>query len=233
MANDAHRTGSVPAGEELLYVSGGSSPAAYGGALAAGAIVVFGLFWVMQALVAFGDEVNLGEENTFRFVDVIEDIQDQPPQVKERKVEKPPEVEAPPPEIETEQVQLEGPDTLGLAIGPANSGSGVDLGGIDLGPSQDGDYLPLVRVNPTYPRRAQERGVEGYVIVELTVNEDGTVPPDSIIIIEADPKGYFERAAKKAAAKFKYKPKVVNGQPQKVNGVRYQFSFNLADGGRR
>ncbi|SDD81749.1 energy transducer TonB [Kordiimonas lacus] len=191
--------------------------------------VTFGLFFLMQALVNFDQDVNIDDSKRLRFVSVVEDIDEQPPQRMERKVEKPPEVEAPPPEMETPQVDLQGPNKMNLAIGRANSGAGVDLGSIDLGPSQDGDYLPLVRVQPQYPRRAQERGIEGYVIVELTVNEDGTVPPESIIIIDADPKGYFERAATKAAQKFKYKPKVVNGQPQKVTGVKYRFSFDLAD----
>ncbi|WP_286830279.1 MULTISPECIES: energy transducer TonB [Kordiimonas] len=191
--------------------------------------VTFGLFFLMQALVNFDQDVNIDDSKRLRFVSVVEDIDEQPPQRMERKVEKPPEVEAPPPEMETPQVDLQGPNKMNLAIGRANSGAGVDLGSIDLGPSQDGDYLPLVRVQPQYPRRAQERGIEGYVIVELTVNEDGTVPPESIIIIDADPKGYFERAATKAAEKFKYKPKVVNGQPQKVTGVKYRFSFDLAD----
>ena len=195
----------------------------------AASAVTFGLFFLMNSLVAFNDDVNLNEDKQLRFVDVVEDIDEQPPQRMERKVEKPPEVEAPPPEMETPQVEIEGPNKMNLSIGRANSGAGVDLGSIDLGPSQDGDYLPLVRVQPQYPRRAQERGVEGYVIVELTVAEDGTVPPDSIIIIEAEPQGYFERAASKAAEKFKYKPKVVNGKPQKVTGVKYRFSFDLAD----
>lgn len=195
----------------------------------AASAVTFGLFFLMNSLVAFNEDVNLNEDKQLRFVDVVEDIDEQPPQRMERKVEKPPEVEAPPPEMETPQVEIEGPNKINLSIGRANSGSGVDLGSIDLGPSQDGDYLPLVRVQPQYPRRAQERGIEGYVIVELTVAEDGTVPPDSIVIIEAEPQGYFERAAAKAAEKFKYKPKVVNGKPQKVTGVKYRFSFDLAD----
>ena len=195
----------------------------------AASAVTFGLFFLMNSLVAFNEDVNLNEDKQLRFVDVVEDIDEQPPQRMERKVEKPPEVEAPPPEMETPQVEIEGPNKMNLSIGRANSGSGVDLGSIDPGPSQDGDYLPLVRVQPQYPRRAQERGIEGYVIVELTVAEDGTVPPDSIVIIEAEPQGYFERAAAKAAEKFKYKPKVVNGKPQKVTGVKYRFSFDLAD----
>ncbi|MEX0297874.1 MAG: energy transducer TonB [Kordiimonas sp.] len=197
--------------------------------LAASAGVTFGLFLVMNYLVAGDGEVNLDEDKQVRFIDVVQDIDEQPPQRKEREVEKPPEVEAPPPEIDTPQVDLSGPDKLNLSIGRANAGAGVDLGSIDLGPSSDGDYLPLVRVQPQYPRRANERGIEGYVIVELTVAEDGTVPPESIIVIQAEPKGYFERAATKAAQKFKYKPKVVNGKGQKVTGVRYKFTFDLAD----
>jgi protein TonB len=197
--------------------------------MAAAGGVTFGLFLVMNFLVAGDGEVNLDENDRPRFIDVVQDIEDQPPQRLEREVEKPPEVEAPPPEIDTPQLDVQGPDKLNLAISRASSGSGVDLGGIDLGPSSDGDYLPLVRVTAVYPRRAQERGVEGYAIVELTVAEDGSVPPESVIIIEAEPKGYFERNSIKAAQKFKYKPKVVNGKGQKVTGVRYRFTFNLAE----
>ncbi len=203
--------------------------ARFGSAFGGAAAVTFGLFFLMQGLVAFNDEVKLDEDKQLRFIDVVEDIEEQPPQRMERTVEKPPEVEAPPPEIDTPQVEIDNPDKMNLNIGRANSGAGVDLGSLDLGPSQDGDYLPLVRVQPQYPRRAQERGVSGYVVVELSVNEDGTVPPDSIIIIEAEPKGYFERAATRAAEKFKYKPKVVNGKPQRVTGVRYRFSFDMAE----
>jgi len=197
--------------------------------MAAAGGVTFGLFLVMNFLVAGDGEVNLDENDRPRFVDVVQDIEDQPPQRLEREVEKPPEVEAPPPEVDTPQLDIQGPDKLNLAISRASSGAGVDLGGIDLGPSSDGDYLPLVLVQPQYPRRAQERGVEGYSIVELTVAEDGSVPAESIVVIEAEPKGYFERNSIKAAAKFKYKPKVVNGKGQKVTGVRYRFTFNLAD----
>ncbi|MCK0069122.1 energy transducer TonB [Kordiimonas laminariae] len=190
--------------------------------------VTFGLFFVMHSLVAGDGEVVLNEDKRARFIDVVQDIEEQPPQRLERKVEKPPEVEAPPPEIDTPVVDNSGPDKLNLSVGRANTAAAVDLGGIDLGPSSDGDYLPLVRVQPQYPRRAQERGIEGFVIVELTVAADGTVPPESIVVLQAEPKGYFERAAIKAAQKFKYKPKVINGKGQEVTGVTYKFSFNMA-----
>lgn len=202
-------------------------------AIAGAAGVTFALFFLMQALVAYKDEVVLNEEQSARFVDVVEDIEEQPPQRKEREIEKPPEVETPPPETPTPDVEVDGPSSITAGIGQAQVDSDFSNSGLDLGQSQDGDYLPLVRVQPQYPRRARERGIEGYTIVELTVAKDGTVPEDSIRVVEADPKGYFERASRRAAAKFKYKPKVVNGKPQQVTGVQYKFTFQLADGGRR
>lgn len=196
-------------------------------ALAVSVVVTFILFAVMQSLVAFDDNIRINEEEQFRFVDVVQDIKETEVREESPEIEKPVEVEVP---EQVQQVELDtsAPSDLNIGIGPAAIDTGVDLGGLNLGPSQDGDYLPLVRVQPTYPRRAAERGVEGYVIVELTVAPDGTVPPESIVILEADPKGYFEREAQKAAAKFKYKPKVVNGEPQEVTGVTYKFTFNLA-----
>lgn len=200
-----------------------------GGSLFFAAGATFALFMVMQGLVAFKEDLKLEEENDFRFIDVVEDIKETPPQRRERKVEKPPEVEAPPPELDVPTVKLDGPQGIDLSINRSGSKGGLSLTGLDLGPTQDGDFLPLVRVTPTYPRRAQERGIEGYAVVELTVSADGTVNPDSITVIEAEPKGYFEREAKKAASKFKYKPKIVNGEPQAVSGVTYHFTFSFGD----
>ena len=91
------------------------------------------------------------------------------------------------------------------------------------------DTLPVVRVQPQYPRKAQLEGVEGTVIISLTILPDGSVDRSSIRVVEASPPGYFEEAAIKAASLFKYKPKIVAGVPQKIEGVRYSFSFNLAN----
>lgn len=192
------------------------------------AAITFGLFLIMTLLVAGDGTVNLDNDQPARFIDIIQDIDDQPPQRMEREIEKPPVVEEPP-QIDPPEVTIAAPDKLNLSIGRANTGDNLDLGSIDLGPSSDGEYMPLVRVQPVFPRRALERGIEGYAIVELTVGADGSVPPDTIRVLEAEPKGYFERAAINAAQKFKYKPKVVNGKGQQVTGVTYRFSFTLKD----
>jgi|GEM_PF-1661237 len=91
------------------------------------------------------------------------------------------------------------------------------------------DYLPLVRVQPQYPRKAIEDKVTGYVVIELTVMENGWVDPASIKVLEAEPPGYFEATVRSAASKFKYKPKMVRGKPQTVTGVQYRFNFDLGE----
>ena len=99
--------------------------------------------------------------------------------------------------------------------------------------SGDGEYLPIVKGAPIYPRRAQTRGITGYCIVTYTVTTTGAIR-DPYVENESDcsPRGIFERASLKAAAKFKYKPRVVDGQAIEVAGVQNKFTYEL-EGGRR
>ena len=78
-----------------------------------------------------------------------------------------------------------------------------------------------------YPRRAQSRGIEGYVIVEFTVTKLGATK--DIRVVESVPPGIFDKASVQAAAKFKYKPRVVDGQPIEVPGVQNKITFELED----
>ena len=92
----------------------------------------------------------------------------------------------------------------------------------------DGDYLPIVKVAPIYPKRALARKLEGYVVVEFTVTTRGTTK--DIKVVEARPTVIFNQAAIQAAEKFKYKPRVVDGKPVEVHGVRNKIAFKLNDG---
>ena len=78
-----------------------------------------------------------------------------------------------------------------------------------------------------YPRRAAARGIEGYVLLECTVTKTGAVRDPRVL--ESKPPGIFDRAAMNASLKFKYKPKVVNGEPIEVSGVRNRITFELTD----
>lgn len=105
--------------------------------------------------------------------------------------------------------------------------------------SSDGEYLPILKVQPIYPRRALERGLVGWVVVEFTVDKIGRVIDPVVIdncvlvwsptyeVCSDSPRPTFDKSALAAAAKFKYKPKVVDGQPIATLGVRNMITYIL------
>jgi len=139
------------------------------------------------------------------------------------KPEKPPEPEEPPPDLP--DVEFDAPELSkdNINIKPTVSGKikVSNPGGI----GGDGEYLPIVKVAATYPSRAAQRGLEGYCTVRYTVTTLGTTKD----IAEDDcPERVFLRASIKAASKFKYKPRVIDGTPIEVPNVRNKFTFQLA-----
>ncbi|HMB70453.1 MAG TPA: energy transducer TonB, partial [bacterium] len=91
----------------------------------------------------------------------------------------------------------------------------------------EGDYLPIVKIAPIYPHHAVSQGIEGSVVVEFTVTTSGAVR--DVVVIDAQPKGVFEKSAIEAALRFRYRPRVVDGEPIEVRGVRNVFRFSLTD----
>jgi len=183
--------------------------------------ITFGLFFLMQLLIESGDK-KLPDDDSSRFIDMVRVDREEDVRRIER-VERPPE-QVKPPELLTPQVNTATPGptvyNFQVSTGTQNlAGTGISTG--------DGEYLPIVKVDPVYPRRAAEVGVEGYVIVQYTVTTQGTTK--DVIVIAADPKGYFERAAVRAAQKYKYKPRVINGQPVEVPGVKTKITFQFGD----
>ncbi|MGI9220631.1 MAG: energy transducer TonB [Woeseiaceae bacterium] len=89
---------------------------------------------------------------------------------------------------------------------------------------QDGPLAAIVRVQPTYPSSQSARGIEGYVVVEFDVLPDGTV--GNVVVLESSSEA-FERSAIQAASRFRYKARVVSGEPQLTSGVRYRFRFKM------
>ena len=197
----------------------------YLGALAVAGAVTFAAFFLMQQLIESGTTVlsDEGERYTVDFVRVQEKNQ-----VKEKDREKPepPEPEKEPPKPDTPQQSQQQADMSsgGLNIGDVAMDTNLE---VDAGISGGGDseYLPIVKVQPNYPQRALRRGIEGYVVVEFTVNKQGGV--ENPRVVEADPEGVFNQAAMDAARKFKYRPKTVGGEPVEVAGVRNIIRFEM------
>ncbi len=188
-------------------------------------LVTLGLLWSMQKLITGGKEV-LSEAPRGNVLDFIRLKKEESVVKKERKPQKPQKPKQPPPQMQQPQMQQANPNVNAVA---SNFSTEVQVdsglsGGLSLG-SSDGDYLPIVKVAPIYPRRAQSRGLEGFVIVEFTVTKNGSVRDP--IVIEAKPEGVFDRAALDAALKFKYKPRVVDGEAMEVSGVQNKISFEI------
>jgi protein TonB len=212
----------------------------YGLSVAIGVFVTLLLFYIMQALIQSGKRV-LTDDGALSLVDFVRLKEDQQLQTKKRKPKKPPPPDEPPPDIPPQQ--------FNVAVDPsAYSMSNVDLslnisvsgGGFGI---TDGDYLPIVKVQPVYPRRALSRGMAGWVIVEFVVNEQGMVENPVIVAncgmvqnarsegeCEDHPSNIFDSAAMKAELKFKYKPKIIDGVPTATGGVQNKITFELTEG---
>lgn len=195
----------------------------FGLAIAVAAGVTFCVALMMQGLISSGGSV-LEEDNLGKLVEFIHVQQDDEINTKSRQPKKPPTPPQEPPKPEMSKPDFD------------RSVSNMDIGGLDLGADLsvdaglagsggDGEYLPIVKVAPQYPRRAAQKGIEGYVVLEFTVSKLGTVVDPKVI--EADPPNIFNRAAINAAKKFKYKPKIENGEAIEVTGIRNIIRFEL------
>jgi protein TonB len=193
--------------------------------VALGAFVTFALFLLMQALIK-SDRSPFTDAPRGGLLDFVRLQEEQELITKDRKPKPPPPPDEPPPDMPRPDFDTN--VSMGVEIGAVNMDMNVEMSGTG-GFSSDGEYLPIVKVAPVYPRRALTRGIEGYVILEFTVTKLGTVMDP--VVIEAKPSGIFDRAAIQAALKFKYKPKVVDGEPIEVHGVRNIIRFELEDAG--
>lgn len=188
-------------------------------------VITIAILWGMQTLIAGGNEA-LGDAPKGNVLDFIRLKKEETVQKKERKPNKPPKPQTPPPPMQQPQMAQANPNAEAISTSfnaDVQADTGLS-GGLNLG-SSDGEYLPLFKVAPIYPRRARSRGIEGYVVVEFTVSKTGAVI--NPVVIESKPENVFDRAALDAAIKFKYKPRVIDGVPMEVAGVQNKISFEI------
>lgn len=88
-------------------------------------------------------------------------------------------------------------------------------------PVSVGQVAPTNRVNPTYPSRAQRRGMEGFVEVEFIIRRDGSVDRTSIQVTNAQPRRVFDEAAQKAIAQWQF------AGSQQVRRATQRIEFQL------
>ncbi|NRA53347.1 MAG: energy transducer TonB [Gammaproteobacteria bacterium] len=194
-------------------------------AILLGGAVTFGLFAFMAFLVnSDGQRLQAGAKSA----PLVINQEQQETKVKKTNRLKPkppalPNKPPPPMQIKSETNQAQVKLALNLQAVNIRHGISAGLSGPVLG--QDGDATPIVRIDPRYPMKASRAGKEGYVILSFSINKLGGV--DDIQVIEAKPKRLFSKAARRALKRWKYKPKIVDGQPQKQLGQTVRLDFVL------
>jgi len=187
------------------------------------ALVTLGLIYAMYALIRMA-EPELGERNQFKLPDFVHVPKNEDVTTITPKPDRPDDV-AEQPDIPDVDVTPDKIDiSTNLALGAVKVGINRDLQGFN---SNDGEYLPIFRAPPIYPRRAAERGLCGWVDLMYTVTSSGgTANP----VVTASSSSMFESSAKKAALKYKYKPRQVGGKPVDVDGVEIRIKFEMEGG---
>jgi len=189
--------------------------------------VTLGLFFFMSVLIATGETLS-ERVSVVKIVDatmpdieleVIEEI-DKPEPIEELTEEQP--------ELQEKQINLDAGPSLNIERATIDIDTGLQLSNASIS-ATDGDYLPLVAIAPQYPTRAAQRGIEGWCLVSFTVNGLGSVEEDTITVVDAEPPQIFNRSSVRAAARFKFQPRVEDGVGVAVSGVQYLFRYQLEE----
>lgn len=196
----------------------------YFSATAIGLFVTVALFWVMDTLIrlqplVLQDPPHLG---TLTFTRLIEErpVETVDPRQRFDELKEPVE---PTPRLQSDPTSGE---SLAVRLTPTASRPMNKLDPIGAA-VQDGPLVSMVRVGAMYPPRAAELGLEGHVVLQFDVTATGHVT--NVTVVESSHR-LFEKPAVDAIAKFRFRARVIDGQPQPTYGVRNLFRFEIDDG---
>ena len=197
-------------------------------AIGLASIVALSLFYIMYQGIKLGGKGDYNRD-TVRVIDFVRLKQESQTQTKKRVLPK--KVQA---QKQPTPPSMKMPKNSG---GPAQSivkmestvpdvGKSVRIsGGPHLGAQSDAGSMPLVRIQPMYPRAAAEKRIEGWVEIEFTISAKGSVKNPRVI--DARPPNIFNRSALRAIRKWKYKPTIQDGVAIETPGVRVKLKFEL------
>jgi protein TonB len=201
-----------------------------------GTFVAIALFLMMSGMISGAGGANERRNSMLNLdfirlnLDEIENIRRRLPPPELEKTAQVPELAQP--ELESGEIpsqpmpEIEMPD---IDISGVRVGSAIEMGRFSTAMlmgryTEDGDIVPILRVEPIYPTIAMMRKIGGWVDVEYIVMPDGTVAQARVVA--SQPKGMFEKSALRAINKWKFKPRVVNGQPV-PREVTQRINFNV------
>jgi periplasmic protein TonB len=199
--------------------------------------LMLSLFWFLSALIAPRKErSSVGVVPQIDFTRLKRDTELQEIKRVKPQIEKP---EPPPAGPTVSAAQSAGGgvavDVASLApasvnfggIGSDGTGAGGNLAAnLVFGTgSSNRDAVPEVRIDPQYPPEARARGIEGWVTVRFDVGADGNTR--NIQVVDAKPRGVFERETIRAVSDWRYSPKIENGKPVERKGIEVRLEFTM------
>jgi protein TonB len=197
------------------------------GGIPIAAIVTVALFMLMTRLIFTEGAPPESTTDDLSFT-INDEVQDIAARRRDTTIEDVQQVDPPPPPPQIDRQRAEQP-TEGLAtvMGAIPDFAAPQLNSDSVSFSvSDRDAQPLVRIEPQYPMRAAERGIEGSCNVRFDVTSDGT--PTNIRVLACE-SSLFERAAERAVERWRYSPKVQDGIPVARVNVETRFEFHLSE----
>jgi len=192
--------------------------ARYAQAGSGAALVTIAALWIMQALISIPATTTIAERVRTELPWVRVPPPEDPPPVHPLSIESAP---PPPPPAATVQMPVDPiairmPTQPGVPVPNPPAPTALRL--------IDGPLVSITYVQPVYPSAPLSRGEEGWVLVEFDVTAAGTVR--NVRVVDSSSRA-FERSAIRAAAKFRFKPQVVDGEPRPSAGIRNMFRFRI------
>jgi periplasmic protein TonB len=130
-----------------------------------------------------------------------------------------------PNEAQAESGQL-GPAS-GASSGSLSQGPGEGIGAIRIASARildNVEFAPFYNPKPAYPPIAHTAGIEGFVEVDLIINESGRV--ESFTIVKINGHSSFGDETAKVIGKWRFPPPRIKGQRVRVKYL-YRVNFTL------
>ncbi len=181
------------------------------------------LFLIMQKMLSFDVQRSTSDSvlNGLDFVRLIRDSEPVKQITRTNPPEKPrpPEKKQPPPKLQKLQINKPKVDSIVMPSHrlqtKLNLNDALYLGSfhkeapVQQAVKVDEEVVPLVRIAPLYPSRAARLKIEGWVKMEVLIDNLGSVK--EVKVLESHPSSIFNRSAIKAMKRWRFRPKVVNG----------------------
>ena len=188
------------------------------------AIVSGALFSFLHYLITRkGEAIETKQATKIEFTRLRRDTEVQQKKREKAELEKPKEA---PPQTNISRSSFDmGGDAIAVIAPTVESKANVRAN-VSLGAGgTDRDSIPLVRIDPDYPMKARQRGIEGWVVVKFTITPAGTIKDAQVV--QASPAGIFDESAIRAVSRWKYNPKIEGGVAVERPGIMVRLDFKL------